>query len=134
MPKKPKFHDHIDPEYQRWGKTYPSFPGIPECVDLILNRKAIGAWADIVAYELAENADEHADEMIGMFNIHQNDSVSLFMLMAFELAAIPSTVPFFASVLCDGDNRFKPHARRGLEAINTKESRTALFNAMTRKQ
>jgi hypothetical protein len=127
MGKRTRYRDHPDPEYQRWGRTYPRFPGVAECARLIRARKATGAWADIVAFELAENAREHLAELIDAF-ADPTGNVAQYVMMALELAALPESVDFLSRVLREGDPRFVPYARRALEAINTRESRTALFN------
>ena len=129
MGKRNRYRDHVDPEYQRWGRTYRAFPGVDECARLILDRKATGAWADIIAFELAENAKEHLDEIIEMFHKHTSDDVALYMLMALELAALPASVDFLSDVLKDGNVKYMPYAKRALAVINTRESRRALFNA-----
>ncbi len=129
MGKRIRYHDHVDPEYQRWGRTYRTFPGVDECARLVLDRKATGAWADIVHFELAENADDHIDEIVNAFHNHTSDDVALYMLMALETAALPESVGFLSDILRDGDARFTLYAKRALTAIDTKESRTALFNA-----
>ncbi len=134
MGKRDRFRDHVDPEYRRWGRTYRSFPGVDECARLILDRKATGAWADILVWELAENASEHFNEMIHAFRAHEQDDVALYILMALELAALPASVNFLSGVLQDGNPRFVPYAQRTLKAINSKESRTAMFNAKETEQ
>ncbi len=134
MGKQDRYRDHVDPEYRRWGRTYRSFPGVDECARLILDRRAIGAWADIVTFELAENASDHLNEIIDTFRRHESDDVATYMLMALELAALPASVDFLSSVLQDGNATFTPYAQRALKAIDTKESRTALFNASDAEQ
>ena len=99
MGKRQRYQDHVDPEYRRWGRIYRSFPGVDECVRLILTRKATGAWADIIAYELAENADEHLTQIIDAFNEYKSDDVAVYMLMSLELAAMPKSVEFLTSIL-----------------------------------
>ncbi len=130
MGKRDRYRDHVDPEYQRWGRTYRNFPGVDECARLILDRQATGAWADIVAYELADNAKEHLDQIVDVFHKHTSDEVAIYMLMALELAALPASVDFLSGVLHGGGAKFTLYAKRALTAIDTKESRTALFNAM----
>ncbi len=44
-------------------------------------------------------------------------------------AALPRSVNFLSGILRDRDERFVSYARRALVAIDTKESRTALFKA-----
>ena len=129
MGKRDRYRDHVDPEYQRWGRTYRTFPGVDECARLILDRKATGAWADIVHFELAENASDHLADMIDAFRNHTSDGVAVYILMALETAALPESVEFLSDVLCSGDARFTSYAKRALTAIDTRESRRALFNA-----
>ncbi|HVX60778.1 MAG TPA: hypothetical protein VHC19_09255 [Pirellulales bacterium] len=130
MGKRDRYRDHPDPDYQEWGRVYRTFPGVPECIRLILARKATGAWADIVAYELAENARENLSELIDAFHGHISDGVALYVMMALEMAALAESVDFLSAVLQQGDPRFAPYARRALKAINTREARTALFRAI----
>lgn len=134
MEKRYRYRDHVDPEYRRWGRTYRSFPGVDECARLILDRKATGAWADIVAFELAENARDHLNELTNAFRVHESDDFALYVLMALEMAALPASVDFLSSVLRDGNVRFTPYARRALKVIDTKESRAALLNTMDAEQ
>ncbi len=129
-----RYRDHLDPEYRRWGRTYRSFPGVDECARLILDRKATGVWADIVTFELAENASECLSEIIDTFRAHESDDVAIYILMALEMSALPASVDFLSGVLRDGNARFMPYAQRSLKAIDTKESRTALFSAMDAEQ
>lgn len=129
MTNRDRYRDHVDPEYRRWRRKYRRFPGVAECVRLIRDRKATRAWADIVAFELADNAIDHLNELIRAFRDHESDEVGLFVLMALEMAALPASVEFLSSVLRDGNVRFVPQARRALQAIDTRESRVALLNA-----
>lgn len=129
MGKRNRYQDHVDPEYRRWGSTFGNFPGIDECEKLILDGKATGASADIITNELAEHANEHLNEVIEMLHKHPSNDVSIYMLMAVELAALPASVEFLSDVLRDGDTRFTSYAKRALIAIDTRESRTVFFNA-----
>ena len=67
MGKHNHYRDHVDPEYQRWGRRYPRFPGVAECANLIRAGKARGAWADIIAFELGENASTCLAELTETF-------------------------------------------------------------------
>jgi len=134
MGKRDRYRDHIDPEYRRWGRTYRSFPGVNECARLVLDRKATGAWADIVAFELAENARDHLNELIDAFRAHESDDFALYVLIALEMSALPGSVKFLSSVLRDGNVGFLPYARRALEAIDTKEACFALFTQTNAEQ
>jgi hypothetical protein len=123
------YREHLDPEYQRWGRKYPRFPGVAECAHLIRAGKARGAWADIIAEELACHAGDCFTELIETFRSDPSDSVRLYVLMALETAALPQAVPFLTEVLRGNDPGFALYAERGLRAINTPESRTALWHA-----
>ncbi len=129
MGKRNRYHDHIDPEHQRWGRTYPRFPGVAECARLIRDGKARGSLADIIAYELAENASECLADLVETFRTDPNAGVRLNVMMALDIARLPESVAFLAEVLKQGDPLFRPYALRALEGINTRESRTVLWNA-----
>lgn len=127
MPKRNRYRDHCDPEVQRWGKTYPHFPGVAECARLIADGQARGTWAEMIHAELAEHAKEHLAEIIATFKAGKGDSVSLSMLRALETAQLPESVDFLSQVLKKGQAHLVSYARRALLAINTRESRTALY-------
>jgi hypothetical protein len=129
MGKRNRYRDHIDPEYQRWGRKYPRFPGVGECANLIRAGKARGAWADIIASELSENAAHCLPELIEAFHSDSSGDVCLYVMMALESARLPEAVPFLANVLHEGDPRFTPYAARALRNINTPEARTMLWEA-----
>ncbi|MCG8352940.1 MAG: hypothetical protein MI924_34680 [Chloroflexales bacterium] len=134
MSKYNRYRHHPDPEYQRWGRAYRSFPGVVECVRLILNGKATGAWADVIAFELAENASDCLAELIDAFHEHTTNDVAVYVMIALEMAAIPESVDFLSDVLQQGDPRFISYARHTLQAINTREARSALFHATHAEQ
>lgn len=127
MGKRNRYRDHIDPEHQRWGRAYPRFPGVAECARLIRDDKARGSWADIIAQELAENASECLAELIETFRTDPSESVRLYVMMALDIALLPESVPFLAQVLHEGNPLFTPYALRALDGIDTRESRTALW-------
>ena len=100
-----------------------------ECANLIRARKARGAWADIIAYELAENAGTCLAELIETFRNDPSGDVRLYVMMALDIARVPASVPFLSEVLREADPRYVPYAERALRGINTPEARTALWNA-----
>jgi len=102
---------------------------VDECIRLILAGKALGSWADIVVYELADNARDHLQELINAFRKHASDGAADYLLMALEIAALPESVDFFSDLLFEKNPRFVPYADRALQAINTREARAALFHA-----
>lgn len=119
MCKSNHYSDHIDPEYHRWDRVYPRFPGVAECARLIRDGKATGTWADIVVFELAANANDCLDELIQAFRDDASGKVALSVMMALELAEPPASVPFLAEVVREGHPQFAPYARRTLQAIDT---------------
>jgi len=129
MGKRNRYRDHVDPEYQRWGRRYPRFPGVAECASLILAGKASGAWADIIAFELAENAGICLAELIETFRNDPGGDVCLYVMMALDIARVPASVPFLVEVLREADPCYVPYAERALRGINTPEARTVLWNA-----
>jgi hypothetical protein len=123
MGKRNRYHDHIDPEYQRWGRIYPRFPGIAECARLVRIGKARGTWADIVADELAQNAAECLTEIIEAFRTNSSESVRLHMMMALDIARLPESVSFLVEVLQMGNPLFTPYAWRALNGIDSYDAR-----------
>src|SRR5258708_5149255 len=106
MGKPAQYRDHIDPEYRRWAQKYPHFPGVAECVRLIRENKAKGAWADIIAFELADNAVSCLPELIKVYRQATNDDAPLYVMMALEIARPPKAVPFLIEVLRESDDRY----------------------------
>ena|SRR5579871_2683244 len=129
MGKRTRYRDDMDPECQRWGRKYPRFPGVAECVRLIRAGKARGTWADIIALELAEHAADCLPDLIETFRTDESENVRLYVLMALESAKLPESVPFLAAVLQDGNPRLAPYAERALRNINTSEARAILWKA-----
>ncbi len=133
MGKRNRFRDDWDPEMRRWGQKYPRFPGVAECARLIRDGKAQGGRAEIIVYELAENAANCLPDLIETFRTDPNETVRQFIMMALEIARLPESVPFLAEVLQQGDEHYAPYAFRTLKAIDTRESRTALWRAAQNK-
>lgn len=120
MGKRNRYRDHVDPEYQRWGRRYPRFPGVAECANLIRAGKARGAWADIIAFELAENAATCLAELIETFRTDTGGDVRRYIVMALDIARIPASAPFLSEVLREADSRYAPYAERALGGIAEK--------------
>jgi hypothetical protein len=129
MSRRINYREHTGPEHQRWGRKYPRFPGVPECVRLIKEHKARGTWADIIAFELADHAGECYEELVSTFRAESHEDVRLYIMMALELAVQPDMTPFLREVLQCGDPRLVPYAERALRAIDTRKARAALWHA-----
>ena len=129
MGNKTDYRRHIDPEYRRWGRTYPRFPGVAECIRLLRSGKVRGAWVDIIAHELAAHASESLPELLAVFQSDEGEWVRQMVLMAIAEARLPQAIPFLADVARERHPRFAPHAIAGLSAIGTSEARAALWEA-----
>ena len=129
MAKFSDYRHHRDPVYQRWRRKYPRFPGIDECARLIDAGKAQRAWADIIVYELAENANNCLLLLIDAFRNDSSDDVRLYVMMALEIAGLQESVPFLVEVLRGVDPRFIPYAARTPHSINTQVACAALWKA-----
>ena len=134
MGKRERYRDHLDPEIQRWGRNYPRFPGVAECTRLIRAGKARGTWADMIVHELSENAADHLPEMIAAFRESNDEDVALYVIMALEIAKLPTSIKFLSEVMRERNSRFVPYAHRALVAIDTRESRKTLFDALHAEQ
>jgi hypothetical protein len=102
---------------------------VAECARLIRAGKARGSWADIIAFELAENAATCLAEMIETYRNDPDGEVRIYVLMALDYALLPASVPFLAVVLREGDPRCTLYAEQALRSINTTEARAAIWHA-----
>jgi HEAT repeat protein len=120
----------LDPEAERWRRTYPTFPGVAKCVSLLGSRNVRGAWVDIICHELAQHAAETLDDLVGEFHSRKNDArVRALIMTAIGEAAPPNAVPFLSECLDDPDESVRGAAVYGLKRVGTKEARTALWRA-----
>jgi hypothetical protein len=129
MSKAIDYQRHIDPEYRRWGRKYPRFPGVGECVRLLRSGNVPGAWIDIICYELTAHAKECLPELIGVFRSDEGEWMRLMVLSSIADARLPEAIPFLAEVVREGHASFVPSAASGLSSIGTKDARTALWEA-----
>ena len=123
------YRRHVDPEYRRWGRKHPRFPGVAECVRLLQAGTVRGAWVDIIVHELAVHAPESLAELIETFRSVENERVRLLVLTAIAEARLPTAIPFLAEVAREGHPELAPCAERGLSEIGTGEARAALWEA-----
>jgi hypothetical protein len=121
--------EFVDPEYERWQRKYPRFPGVAECVRLIKALKARGSWADIILQELADNANSYLPELIQAFRTESEGDVRLYVMMALEMAKPLEAISFCEEVLMEGDPRLVNYAESTLKGIDTPEARTILWKA-----
>jgi hypothetical protein len=123
MPESIDYGHLIDPEYRRWGRKYPRFPGVAECVRLLQTRNVRGAWVDIIAYELSAHEETDLAELIEVFRTDASESTRRMALVAVAEARLPSAAPFLATVAREREPSLAPIAERGLSAIASVESK-----------
>jgi hypothetical protein len=123
------YRRHIDPEYRRWGRKFPRFPGVAECVRLLRSGNVRGAWVDIIVHELTVHAADCLKEMLEAFRSEENERVRLLVLMAIAEARVPAALSFLEDVARDQDPNFITYAVEGLSALGTSEARAALWRA-----
>lgn len=123
------YRSHIDPEYRRWGRKYPRFPGVAECLRLLKVTNVRGAWRDIIAHELTTHAGECLSELVEVFQASEDEGVRLNILSAIAEARLPDAITFLAVVTKSPQPSLVSLAVRGLKAIGTREARAALWEA-----
>ncbi len=119
----------IDPEYERWKRKYPKFPGIDKCVELLRSPNVRGAWIDIVCSEIEQYSKKDPSELIEAVNTAENSEVRNILLGILEGIASPEAVSVFAKILSSDKMDEHDYAISGLRRIDTKEARTVLWNA-----
>jgi hypothetical protein len=118
-----------DPEYIRWKRQYPKFPGVARCVELLGRRNGQGALVGIIRSELQQNVVSHAAELIAAFQAEPDERVRRILLGILCEARLPEALPVFAEQLRSEDESLRYWAEEGLRALNTPESRKALWEA-----
>ncbi len=119
----------VDPEYERWYRKYPSFPGVAKCVELLRCTNAKGAWIDIICQELQQHAETDAADLIDATGIavEQNYSVTPILLQILGEAKIEDALPLFNELLETSHEYLRPYAIDGLKQLDTKEARRLLW-------
>lgn len=119
----------IDPEEVRWNQTYPRFPGVAKCVELLHNRNVKGTWVDIICIEPLRHAPESADELIAATQdaIANAPDTAKILLHVLSDAKLPQALPLFAELLVSSDTKFHSYARTGLQKLDSKDSRRLLW-------
>jgi len=70
----------VDPEYQRFKRNYPKFPGVHECIALLHNGNVKGAYLEAVLGELETHAAEHIDEIVSAFRVEESERARILLL------------------------------------------------------
>jgi hypothetical protein len=118
-----------DPEYIRWKRKYPKFPGVAVCVELIGRRNVWGGRLEVVLRELQEHAREHGAELIDAFRAEKDAWVRCILLMILADQKVPEALPVFIEHLQSDDESLRHWAILGLRTLDTHDSRKALWEA-----
>jgi HEAT repeat protein len=125
MPKDDR--EHLDPEYVRWRKKYRRFPGVAECFRVLHGRNVNGALKEIIECELIDHASECLQELIDVYRSEDDDYYRRYAFWAIAKSRLPEAIPFLAEVAKEPNDFFSEIAMDSLAEINTKESRTVLW-------
>jgi hypothetical protein len=117
----------IDPEEQRYKRRFPKFPGVSQCVLLLESSNVHGSFLNAVIGDLTENAQGFLTEIIIAFYLETDQRVKRILIAAIAESAPVDAVGFLAENLNSTDDSICDWAIRGLERIDTKEARTALW-------
>ena len=119
---------HQDPEYQRWRRKYPRFPGVAKCVELLRSTNVRGAWVDIICFELENHASDNAADLIAAtrLEVERNSQVGRILLHVLADSKLLEAYDFFAELINSPDETIHPYAISGLKILDTKESRRLL--------
>lgn len=123
------YRRRIDPEYRRWCRKYPQFPGVAECLRLLQAKNVRGAWRDIIAHELTTHASECLSELVAAFWADEGERVKLNVLSAIADARLPAAIPFLAEVAKAPHPSLSRIAVQALTAVGTAEAHAAFWEA-----
>jgi HEAT repeat protein len=119
----------VDPEYERWKRKYPKFPGVAKCVDLLRSPNVHGSWVNIICAELQENASKIGKELVDAFRTETDIGVRRILLGVIAEAKILEALPTLVENLKSPDESLRYWAIEGLKGLNTPEARRALWEA-----
>jgi HEAT repeat protein len=117
-----------EPEYSRWKRKYPRFPGVAKCVDLLARSNVRGSWVDIICGELLEAAAIHGAELIAAFRNEKDARVRSILLSIIAEAKLPEALSVLVETLRSEDETLRSYSERGLESLDTPEARNALWS------
>ncbi len=118
-----------DPDYTRWKRKYPKFPGVAKCVEMLGRRNVQGSLLEIVLGDLQDNAAAHAADLIAAFQAQKSERVRLLLLATFCDAKLQEAMPLFVEHLRSDQENLRHWAERGLRDLNTPEARKVLWEA-----
>src|ERR1051326_9193305 len=113
-----KTYKAIAPEETRWNRTYPTFPGIRTCAELLKTRSVRGTWIDIIEAELTAHASEHLEEMIATFLTETDEWVRTMLFWPIIETRLPQALSFLLENLYSDNPHFRQLAIRGLKLLD----------------
>ncbi len=122
----------IDPEEKRYHQNYPKFPGVGTCVRLLRSSNVKGAYLDALLGDLVDHLPEHLAEVIAAFRAEPDERVRIMLIDAISEVAPPEALEFFVENVNSPNASIRFWAERGLEKMESKEARAALWRARTR--
>ena len=123
----------VDPEYHRYRRSYPKFPGVGVCVDLLHRRNVHGAYLDGVMMDLAEHVSALGTaELVEAYRAETDDHVQGLILSILAETAAPTDLALFVEALAGVNADHRLWAAVGLHKIDTPEARRALWEARSR--
>ena len=120
---------NLDPEWERFKRKYPKFPGVKEYVRLLHRGNVQGAWIDYILDDLQEHAHLIADELIQALIDEENDRVRILLLQVVAEAGLHEATSILIGYLKSGDENLRSYAVEGLKKIDSKEARRALYES-----
>src|SRR5262245_39245486 len=123
----------IDPEYKRYRRSYPKFPGVSTCVELLRRPNVKGAYLDGVMGDLQQNAGENIDDLLAAFRSETDSRVRTLLLSVIAETRSQAALPIFAEILLGDDEDLQVWAARGLHVLDTPDARKLLWEARSRR-
>ena len=123
-----------DPEWIKFLERYPRFPGVKVFLDELCNHHHNGTWIDAFYSSLEDHAIDCIDEILEMFNEDLNFRERLTLLKLISHAALPKTLSILMRYAQSQDEDFRYWAIRGLQRMDTKESRCFLWQVQAKKK
>jgi len=123
----------VDPEYMRYRQSYPKFPGVSACVELLRRHNVKGEYLDDVMGDLQEHASTNIEDLLAAFRAETDSRVRTLLLSVIAETRSPAALPIFAEILLGDDEELQVWAARGLHVLNTKDARKLLWEARSRR-
>lgn len=121
----------MDPEYQRYKRKFPAFPGVSTCVELLHKKNVRGSYLDALVADLEANAFDHSGELIAAFQAETDKRVKTLLLSALAQAQVQDAFPLYVEHLTGPDEGLRTWAAYGLHRLNTKKARRVLWQGQS---